>query len=259
MIRKLFIVAGAGFVLSVACIAGATALASHEVAKNGGVWTLSESGNRHIRIPHRTNTPVAPSVTRTLSWSGADRLLIDVPAEVVYTQGATPSVTVNGSKILVERVRLENGRLYLADGPDAEHTLEFRFSSGGIQAHSNDALKIVITAPSVKDFEIAGSSDLRVSGYDQPSLDLRISGSGSAEVSGRAKSLKLDISGAGEADLANLNVEDADVSISGSGDATIAPTGKVKVDVSGSGNVELKTRPAYLDSRISGAGSVEQE
>lgn len=259
MIRKLFIVAGAGFVLSVACIAGATALASHEIAQNGGVWTLSESGNHHIRFPRRTNTPVAPSVTRTLAWSGNDSLRIEVPAEIVYTQGATPSVAVYGTKAMTDRVRLENGRLYMIDGTDEGNTVEFRFNHGDFETHSSDELKIVITAPSVKDFEIAGSSDLRVSGFDQPSLDLRISGSGSAEVSGRAKSLKLDITGSGEADLADLRVEDADVSISGSGDATIAPTGKVKVDVSGSGNVELKTRPAQLDSKISGAGSVEQE
>ncbi|MFT3997795.1 MAG: DUF2807 domain-containing protein [Asticcacaulis sp.] len=259
MIRKLFIVAGSGFVLSVACIAGATALASHDIAKNGGVWTLSEAGDKHIRFVEKTSARVEPPVTKTLAWTGGERLLVDIPAEVVYTQGATPSVTINGDKLMTDRVRLENGRLFLADGPDVRSTVEFHFSSGNIEAHSNDALKIVITAPSVKDFEIVGSSDLRISAYDQPSLDLRISGSGSAEVSGRAKALKLEISGAGEADLRELTVEDADINISGSGDATIAPTGKVKVDVSGSGNVELATRPAQLDSKISGAGSVEQE
>lgn len=258
MIRKLAIISGSAFVLSVACLAGAAGLASHDIAKNGGVWTLSEAGD-HVRFMKTAKTEITPSVTRTLNWSGGEQLRIDVPAEVVYTQGATPSVTVNGPKALTDRVRLENGRLYLADGADVEKVVQFRFGPGHIEAQSSDELKIVITAPSVKDFEISGSGDLRVSAYDQPTIDLSISGSGSAEVTGRAKALKLDITGAGEADLSGLTVEDADVSISGSGDASIAPTGKVKVDVSGSGNVDLKTRPAQLDTRISGAGSVEQD
>lgn len=261
MIRKLAIISGSAFVLSVACLAGAAGLASHDIAKNGGIWTLSDvgDGDNNIHFMKTTKAEIAPTVTRTLVWSGSEQLKIDVPAEVVYTQGATPSVTVNGPKALTDRVRLESGRLYLADGPDVEKVVQFRFGPGHIEAHASDELKIVITAPSVKDFEISGSGDLRVSAYDQPSIDLSISGSGSAEVTGKAKALKLDITGAGEADLSGLSVEDADVSISGSGDATIAPTGKVKVDVSGSGNVDLQTRPAQLDTRISGAGSVEQD
>lgn len=45
MIRKLFIVAGAGFVLSVACLSGAAALASKEMAAGGWDWSVIEHGD----------------------------------------------------------------------------------------------------------------------------------------------------------------------------------------------------------------------
>ncbi|MEI9902925.1 MAG: hypothetical protein WDN06_02290 [Asticcacaulis sp.] len=52
-----------------------------------------------------------PSVSRDLTWDGGDTLVLDVPADVTFTQGKTASVTVTGPSSLVDRVRLSDGRL----------------------------------------------------------------------------------------------------------------------------------------------------
>ena len=47
--------------------------------------------------------------------------------------------------------------------------------------------------------------------------------------------------------------------IDGSGEATLAPTGAANINISGSGDVTLLTRPAKLESTVSGSGSIRQK
>ncbi|OYW78483.1 MAG: DUF2807 domain-containing protein, partial [Asticcacaulis sp. 32-58-5] len=215
MIRKLFIVAGAGFVLSVACLSGAAALASKDMAAGGWNWSLIEHGD-NIRFLKRTTAEAEPSVTRTLEWAGAKALSIDIPAEVVYTQSPNVSVSVTGPKSLAERVRIDAGRLYLVDGADAQNVVNFKWGHDGFNVQTSDGdLKIVISAPEVERFIVSGISDLDIKAYDRPSLELTISGTGDVDAVGRTQALKLDMSGTGDADLEGLRTNDAEVTLSG--------------------------------------------
>ncbi|MDC7683412.1 DUF2807 domain-containing protein [Asticcacaulis sp. BYS171W] len=256
MIRKLFIISGAGFVLSVATLAGAVALAGHDMSVNP--WSMREVGD-NIRL-YRGELKAEPSISRTLDWKAGAMLDLDLPAEVIYTQGDTTLVTVEGPKVLADRVRLDKGRLYMVDGPKYEKVVNIRWSHGSIHSETNDdRLRVLVTAPSVKAFNLTGDARLKVDAYDQPAIDLTITGNGYARIKGQAKTLKLDISGYGEADLESLRVEDADVNISGSGETTIAPRKNAKVEVSGEGEVRIASHPEKLDTKISGEGTVEQE
>ncbi|ESQ80595.1 GIN domain-containing protein [Asticcacaulis sp. YBE204] len=256
MIRKLFIIAGAGFVLSLATLAGSAALVWHDLSTND--WSF-RGDDDNLRL-YKGKAPVQPSISRTLDWTAGATLDLDLPAEVIYTQGTTTSVTVEGPKVLADRVRLDKGRLYMLDGPDYEKVVSFRISNGDIRTDTHDdRLRVLVTAPSVKAFNLTGDARLKVDAYDQPAIDLTITGNGYARIKGQAKTLKLDISGYGEADLESLRVEDADVNISGSGETTIAPRKTAKVEVSGEGEVRIATHPEKLDTKISGEGTVEQE
>ena len=136
----------------------------------------------------------------------------------------------------------------------------FGWDNGNFSARSErDELKVVITAPKVNRFNTKGSGDLQITGYDQPSLTVDIAGSAEVTASGRTDALKLDIAGSGDASLGDLATRDAWVDVAGSGDARIAPTGDVKVAIAGSGDVALATRPANLNSTVSGSGDVYQD
>jgi hypothetical protein len=120
-------------------------------------------------------------------------------------------------------------------------------------------LSIVVRAPNVSTFDISGVNSLQIEGYQQSRLQLQVSGDSDVKASGQADELNLDISGSGDADLGELKLKGADVDISGAADVTIAPTDWARLDVSGMGDVRLLTRPAKLETDISGAGKIRQD
>lgn len=258
MIRTLLIIAGAGLVLATASLAGAFALGGHEVSRNGWEWTLHDPDGDTVSFQRRDGAE-RPTVTREMDWTGGQRLTVDLPGRVDYVQGATPGVVVKGPAELTERVRLVDGRLFLAESDGATHEQVYfgRKANGrGFWVESDD-LEIVVTAPDVNDFQLQGSAALTLRDYDQDALSVDISGSGEVTAFGRTRTMELDISGSGDADLHDLTVTDANVAIAGSGEATLAPTGRADISISGSGDVDLLTRPAQLNQTVSGSGDVD--
>lgn len=256
MIRKLFLFSGATFVISLVCLAGAAALISNEVGTTGWNWGWIKDGDS-IRFRNGPAAKPEPTTNKTLAWTGGDLLAVDLPADVVYTQGPAASVTITGPQSLVNRITLDNGRLSIADGVNQKESINLTWNKDGIEAHSShQGARITVTAPAVRRFEMTGSGDLDLRGYDQPSIDISIAGSGSVHAVGHTTALKLNVSGSGSADLAALETRDADISVNGSGNASLHATGKARIDISGSGNVDLATKPAKLDTTISGSGTV---
>ena len=259
MIRNLLIISGAGLILAIVGIGGAFAVGGRDLARHDWTWVITddEAGDSGFTVERGQ---VSPDTTRTIEWTGGDRLAINIPADVVYDQQAdTPSITVSGAQSVVERVRFSNGRLTLDEAPRGDRSY-VRWTRTGIRGWSEtDALKIIIKAPSVKTFDLSGPTELKIRGYDQPSLDLTLTGSSDVRVQGRTDAVTVDVSGAGDARMDELIVDDAKVRVSGSGEVRVGPSGKAEVDVSGSGEVRLTRRPAELRQSVSGSGEVTED
>ena len=250
MIRTLVLIAVTGFFLSIVCIAAAFAIA-------GGPFSITDHGIVHFRDMdwhssrhHRDDKGDlalgdvgADNATRDFAWSGGDRLVVDVPADLVFTQGPVAKLTVSGPADVLDKLIVGAGAIRTA----SEDNLEDDYR-----------LKIMMTAPDVRMFELNGDQKLVVEGYNQATFGLDITGSGTASVKGAAKTVKLSIAGSGRADLAELATDDATVDISGSGHAKLGPKLAAKISVSGSGDVELTVKPKSLTSDISGSGRVSQ-
>lgn len=260
MIRTLFIIAGAALVLCLVTVGGALAIGGHDLQRHGWAWTFKDDNGESIRFERVKGggaDDLGPLTTRTLIWTGGETLTVDSSIDVQYVQGDANTVVVTGPKGLTDRVRLVDGRLDLGDG---DERVVFGWDNGNFSARSErDELKVVVTAPNVRRFVSNGSGDLNITGYDQPSLALDIAGSAEVTASGKTEALDLTINGSGDASLGDLMARDARVDISGSGDARIAATGDVKVAIAGSGDVALTTRPANLNSTVSGSGDVYQD
>lgn len=258
MIRNLLIISGAGLVLAIVGIGGAFAVGGRDLIRHERTWVFTEGETGDGFTIERG--AVSPAVTRTIAWTGDQRLAIDLPADVTYDQDASaPGITISGPKTVVDRVRFANGRLTMDDAPQGNRGY-IRWTHTGIQGWSEtEALKIVIRAPSVKAFDLSGPAELTIRAYDQPTLDLTLSGSSDVKAQGKTGAVTLDISGSGNAELEDLFVTDAKLRVSGSGDAEVGPTGKAEVDVSGSGSVRLTRRPAQLRQEVSGSGDVTQD
>ena len=250
MIRTLVLIAVTGFFLSIVCIASAFAIA-------GGPFGITDHGIVHFRDMNWHNSHRhhddrgelalggvgTDNATRDFAWSGGDRLVVDVPADMVFTQGPVAKLTISGPADVLSKLIVGAGAIRA----DSETDLEDDYR-----------LKIIMTAPDIRTFELNGDQKLVVEGYSQETLGLDITGSGEASVKGAAKTVKLSIAGSGRADLAELATDDAAVDISGSGHAKLGPKIAAKIIVSGSGDVELTVKPKTLTSDISGSGRVSQ-
>jgi hypothetical protein len=256
MIRVLAMIAVAGFVLSVGCIAAAVAIGGPDaVARAGwgfadgrdwGVW--SRDDRDHWRGHRRDSRWVdgGDPTTRTLAWSGSDRLDLDVTADVRYIQtpGGPGVVEVTGPGRAVAELEIAGDTIRYADG------------ASGL---GRPKLTIIVRAPNIARFDVGGVNSLEVEGYRQPRLSLDVSGDGEATVAGETDELRLEVAGNGEADLGRLKTKRADVEASGASDVTIAPSDWARLEVSGMGDIRLLTRPAQLETDISGAGKVRQD
>lgn len=248
MIRVLVMIAVTGFLVSVVTLSTAIAIGGPEVITRGAWngWGDHWSGNNHwswTRDDHDWGGVRGPQGTREMAWTGGDTLDVDVPAEITYTQGpGEGKLTITGPQRALDSLVLEDGHL--------------RYRHG---RHRSSDLTIVMTAPAVTHFDLGGSGRLSIEGYKQEKLSIDVSGDAEVSAKGETKAIELSISGSGDTDLTDLKVADANVDIEGSGQATLAPTGVANVNISGSGDVTLLSRPAKLESNISGSGSLHQK
>jgi hypothetical protein len=240
MIRALVIVIVAGFLTSIACLSLAIAIGGPDLVRGDWNWDIDSGPHRFVWRSGQAES--GPQAQRAFPWTGASSLEVDAPAEIDYVQAAGPAkLSISGPAAELDRVRVDGSRISLASGDGVWRRLH-----------------ITLSAPAVTRFELNGANTLHITGYDQDKLAIAVSGHGSVDAAGQAKSVDLNLSGAGDADFSDLKTAGAAINISGAGKATVGPTRWARLQISGVGEVSLLTRPAQLETHISGAGRVRQ-
>jgi hypothetical protein len=234
MTKTLLILVAAGALISIACFSLLGAMGGFHHFRGPAPWRSVASLD-------------GPTTSRNLPFAGGERLDMSYPAEITMTQGPQPRFTVTGPKGLVDQLSLDGAHLKTPD----EGGFPFAFN------RPHGKLSIDIVSPNTHEFHFSGAEKLSIRNFDQDSLVVHSSGASDVDAQGKAKRLEVHVSGAGEMDLGALAVDQAEVHISGAGDATIDPHVSAEVSISGAGHVKLKTRPANLQTHISGFGSVD--
>ena len=136
-------------------------------------------------------------------------------------------------------------------------------------------IKIYVSMTNIDGFKISGSGTILGQGpFTTGSLQLEISGSGTAEMTvnaghissrisgsgtiflgGNSSSHAIEISGSGRMEALGLDVDTCDITISGSGNAFISVRLFLNVVISGSGTVYYSGSPS-LDVQITGSGQL---
>ena len=107
MTRTLVLIAGASFVLAVACLSGAAALGWNGVHKHGWGhnWNIDFDdghGVRWIRHVESGDAAAGPTATREIAWTGGSEFDNDISADVQFTQAPGPAkLVVTGPKALL--------------------------------------------------------------------------------------------------------------------------------------------------------------
>ena len=121
--------------------------------------------------------------------------------------------------------------------------------SGSGDIYAEDLLKV-----SDVDLAVSGSGSIRAN-LEGNAVSSHISGSGDIYLEGATVTHDIRISGSGKVHAFDLLSERAEIRISGSGDAEVTVSESLKVNISGSGDVRYQGTPK-LDVKTSGSGKV---
>lgn len=192
---------------------------------------------------------------------------VALPGDVILRAGPPAPVLVEA----------DDNLLPLVETLVEEGTLRIRLKDGA-QVTGRATLRVVVTAPSLKAVNLAGSGDVKADRLAAPDLSLAIAGSGDLRVDrleagtvhltiagsgdfravGEAAEFTARIAGSGDIDAGRLESRRVTVSIAGSGDAHVWATERLSARVAGSGDVTYRGDPAVTRS-VAGSGSVHPE
>lgn len=113
-----------------------------------------------------------------------------------------------------------------------------------------------VTVPDLQSANTSGSGSIYLNDVRNRRLDLVVRGSGNARATGRTGALTVRVQGSGNAELRNLDAQDADVAVNGSGTAWVRIKGSLAARSNGSGSVFVLGRPARLTVHEGGSGRV---
>ncbi len=113
-----------------------------------------------------------------------------------------------------------------------------------------------IINPENIELHISGAGDMKME-VNAPRITAEVSGSGNIDLKGETKSVDLDLTGAAHAHCYGLKSEETKVDISGAGSAEVYASVHLDAQVSGAGSVDYKGG-ARVDQHVSGAGGIHR-
>ena len=217
-----------------------------------GVWTAALLGILAAAPALASEEVRSVSSFKAVEFSGF--------GEVNVAAGKDQSVTLSGDKEVLERITTE------VHGDTLEVKLHkkyenrswlWRFVMPDDDRGVKD-LKVRINVPQITSIGVSGAAKLTATNVESDSMNFAVSGAAQITADGHADKLTLSISGAGDANLDGLVVNDAVVSIAGAGQARVNPKENLRANIAGFGKIRYPRDPKVTSS-ISGAGSVEKD
>lgn len=225
-----------------------------------GTLALSGCDNAVVSIDGHSGVPLSRLI---ISGSNISEVTLLGPDTVHVVHGNAPDIHVAGDPRAAATLRfvLTDGKLGIGRRPDAEV--------------GNGVAIVTITTPAVDHLIMAGSGAISSDRLSGAAVGVTIGGSGQIDVadiaakqlnaevlgtgtftgSGHADKLALSIAGAGNADLARLKVDVAEVDLAGTGNGTLASDGKVTGSVVGTGVITVHGK-AQCNVSVTGTGKV---
>lgn len=117
-------------------------------------------------------------------------------------------------------------------------------------------VRVEIALLGLPEARITGAGNLCLEDLNQEEIEVEISGSGTATLTGCVKHLDAKISGAGDVKAKQLEAESASLNVSGAGKIKALVKTTLKARVSGVGDIKIWGNPAQRDTRVSGVGDI---
>lgn len=235
MSKKLALVAVSGLILGVVLLGTAALVGGQELRRRnwdiGGLWGEESCG---VQLAGRRGS-------RSLNWTGGDRIGIRIPADVHYRRGQGEQVVIEGDEALLPSIRIEDSRV-----------IRMNCRMRG------QAARFTVTLPGrdFRSYDLAGSVDLTLEDVDQPRLDFDIAGAVQVTAKGRVDELDLDAAGSSEGHFSELAAKVVTIDMAGSSEVEVNASDRVSGDAAGSSEIRLRTEPQRIDMDIAGSGRI---
>ena len=131
------------------------------------------------------------------------------------------------------------------------------YSQIEVSGASNITGQTKIANPEKISMDVSGAGDINMD-IDAPAVSAEVSGAGSVNLKGQTKTFDLTLTGAGKGHCYELLSESTKVDISGAGEADVFASVKLDAQVSGAGGVTYKGGATNVNQQVSGAGSVKK-
>lgn len=204
-------------------------------------------------------------IEETRALSGFRALVVEGPADVVLTAGASERVVVRADDNIVPLISTEvrDGKLIVGTVKGASFRtrskivvrVDFR-QMDGVTIRGSGDVKADTIKGELFELSIRGSGDVAIDRLETPTVAVSVAGSGDFKVKeGRATTVAVVIEGSGDVGLAGVEARQGAVRIRGSGDTTVFATESLQVDIAGSGDVRYRGSP-QLSKKVAGSGDV---
>jgi len=218
-----------------------------------------------INVFNKTINGNGNITTEQRSINNAERIKSSGSFDVLVIQGSSPSVKVEADENLLPYIitQMEDGALVIRP---KEH----------YNVRSDNKIKITVTTSQLEEVEVNGSGNLKgegkfagsdhlkvsISGSGDISLDVNtpninsdIAGSGNITLSGETRNSKISIAGDGDYNAEDLKSEEVEIHIAGSGNTKVYAENKLDIHIAGSGDVSYKGN-ATVSQDIAGSGKI---
>ena len=195
-----------------------------------------------------------PKVTKNIeNVASFERIRIDAPCNVYFTQGDTTKVKMVASDAEV----MEKFKVTVADG-----CLDIRMKGKGWSNWKKKrSATIYVTATDLIEVDMHGAGNFEVEGQlDTDTLRLRLKGAGNMDFPNIiCDRIETHLQGVGNIDFHQLQTQQAEISLRGVGniDAHFVKSGSVRCALQGVGDIDLSGEVKSLEKKVQGTGKID--
>ena len=195
-----------------------------------------------------------PKVTATLpNVQPFERIRIDAPCNVYFTQGNTTKVKMVASDSEV----MKKTKVMVGGG-----CLDIRMKGKGWSNWKRKrSVSIYVSSPDLIEVDMHGAGSFNVEGdLDTDTLRLRLKGAGNMDFPNIiCDRIEAHLEGVGNMDFHQLQTQQAEISLRGVGniDAHFIKSGSVRCTLQGVGDIDLTGEVKSLEKKVQGTGKID--
>jgi Putative auto-transporter adhesin, head GIN domain len=161
-------------------------------------------------------------------------------------RGGTPALTITTDENLLPYIETRK----------IDNRLEL---STRRRIHSRRGIKVLVSSSTRSGAKLSGASDLKVPGLTGDKFAIESSGAADVTLDGTVDKLLVDMTGASDLKAKSLQAQSVEIAITGAGSAQVSATERLRVAITGAGDVTYFGNPKTVEKHVTGAGSIRHK